>query len=505
MPRTTRIARALALLAFVLGTLVQVGWRIDSVWIVRGHPSLAAMNPTSALCCQLCSVALLLATGRNPIWKFLPALPVLGLCLVRIAAEAAGHADLLDGLLLPGLAGAGGSHAGFAFGSAIGFGSLTGAIVTLDLRLREDFSIFEPLAIAAGNLALLSLLDIMTNARVLQNASAQGATSLWTALSILMLSCGVLCVAPERGVLGAIRRGGQFVQRTRSMLISAVIVPPAVGLGFAALFGPAFGIAISATLASTTMLFPLRRVAELGAEVDRLTGQLRQSNHDLSEFAYVAAHDLRAPLRAIRSLASWIEESLTGPASPEVQSHFSTLYARVDRLDKMTCDLLEYAQLDSHPQAVQITTEQLLDALRSALAVPSGFSLELRSSLPHVQTVSSTLERVLVNLIGNSIKHHDSDCGRILVEISRSGSWLEISVSDDGPGISQENLERIFDLFVTLRSRDEVEGTGMGLSIARRIVQMAGGTISVSSEVGCGTTVRFTWPVSLSAALMVPA
>jgi signal transduction histidine kinase len=100
---------------------------------------------------------------------------------------------------------------------------------------------------------------------------------------------------------------------------------------------------------------------------------------------------------------------------------------------------------------------------------------------------------VLRNLVGHALKHHDGPPGKVTVSVEEAGDLLRISVADDGPGIPPEHHDRVFQMFQTLRPRDEVEGSGMGLAIVKKLVQSQGGTIGVES-LERGTVIRFTWP-----------
>jgi signal transduction histidine kinase len=109
------------------------------------------------------------------------------------------------------------------------------------------------------------------------------------------------------------------------------------------------------------------------------------------------------------------------------------------------------------------------------------------------------LEVVLRNLLGNAVKHHHQpEGGHVWVSAQEKGDWIEFAVTDDGPGIDPQFHERIFGVFQTLKPRDEVDGSGIGLALVKRLVEMRGGTIVVESSAGHGATFRFTWPKFIS-------
>ncbi|MEZ4732741.1 MAG: ATP-binding protein [Caldilineaceae bacterium] len=128
------------------------------------------------------------------------------------------------------------------------------------------------------------------------------------------------------------------------------------------------------------------------------------------------------------------------------------------------------------------------------LAPPPGFLLVTPVRLPTLVTLRAPLEMILRNLLSNAIKHHHQpQTGQVQVTVQEQGEWLEFQISDNGPGIAPEYHERIFGMFQTLRPRDEVEGSGVGLALVQKILESHGGQIQLDSVVGQGTTFRFTW------------
>jgi signal transduction histidine kinase len=131
------------------------------------------------------------------------------------------------------------------------------------------------------------------------------------------------------------------------------------------------------------------------------------------------------------------------------------------------------------------------------LAPPPRFRVNVQGYMPVLITERSPLEQVFLNLLGNAVKHADGDAPEVDVSVTdEGGGWYEFSVSDNGPGIAPEYHERIFTIFQTLKARDDVESTGIGLSVVKRIVEWQGGQVWVESEVGRGATFRFLWPDS---------
>ena len=236
-----------------------------------------------------------------------------------------------------------------------------------------------------------------------------------------------------------------------------------------------------------------RRRAEL--ELEKKQAELMRSNKDLEQFAYVASHDLKAPLRAIELLVQWIEEGLEGFDKNGVQENLKLLGKRTERLNRLLDDLLAYSRagrkVGAHKQtdihALVLDVAQLLNP-------PETISIEIAGQLPTVHTHAAPLEQVLRNLISNAIKHHPGPDGHIVVSAEDAGDHYVIAVQDDGEGIPPEYADRVFEMFQTLKSRDQVEGSGMGLAIVNRIVQWQGGRIWFEpGPEGKGTVFKFQW------------
>jgi len=236
------------------------------------------------------------------------------------------------------------------------------------------------------------------------------------------------------------------------------------------------------------------RILEL--QVSERTAALREANRDLEEFAYVASHDLKAPLRVIDNCSRWIEEDLEEHLSGETRDNMNLLRKRVRRMEKLLDDLLDYARIgrvtDSR-YAETIAGDAMIRNVLELLA-PGSFAVNVSARFAAIEVRAMPLQQVLLNLIGNAIKHHDKGTGRIEVTVEDRGPLYEFAVSDDGPGIPAQFHNQVFKMFQTLRPRDQVEGSGMGLAMARRYVEVSGGKLDLESEEGKGSTFRFTWP-----------
>ncbi|MGB8700198.1 MAG: ATP-binding protein, partial [Thermosynechococcaceae cyanobacterium] len=232
--------------------------------------------------------------------------------------------------------------------------------------------------------------------------------------------------------------------------------------------------------------------ADLLAKVNR---ELTRSNDELASFAYVASHDLKAPLRAIANLASWLQEDLGDQISSESQHHLDILQSRVYRMDEMIDGLLDYSRigLQQFP-AEEVNLPSLLKEIVDSLSPPDTVQISIPLQTPPLTTYKVLLKQVLTNLLSNALKYIGRPDGEIEVVVTDQGDQLQFEVKDNGPGIASEYHQRIFQIFQTLQGRDQVESTGIGLAIVKKAVENQGGEVTVSSTPGKGCNFIFTWP-----------
>jgi signal transduction histidine kinase len=231
------------------------------------------------------------------------------------------------------------------------------------------------------------------------------------------------------------------------------------------------------------------------ARLFRSVAELRRSNEELDHFAYSASHDLKAPLRGIRNLTQWIVEDLKGHDVPDTIENLALLHNRVERLDMLLNSLLQYSRVGRGGGVTEnVDIAVLVREIAEYAPPPSGFAVSFRGESLTIRTDKAPLEQVLCNLMVNGLKHNDAKTGHIVVSARDLGDTIEIRVEDDGPGIPPAFHARIFQMFQTLKSRDEVEGSGMGLAIVKKSVEGHGGTLAVeSAPPQRGTAFVFTW------------
>jgi signal transduction histidine kinase len=228
--------------------------------------------------------------------------------------------------------------------------------------------------------------------------------------------------------------------------------------------------------------------------------QLERSNRDLEDFAYIASHDLRSPLSGINSTALCLEEDLHDSLSDESRKLLGLMRNRINRMETLLDDLLAYSRVGRTDTAVTETkSADIFQRIIEVLRPPAHIQVRVEGELPVIVTASAQLEQVLRNLIDNAVKYHDKQNGEVVLSGKRVGDFVEFVVRDDGPGILPQFHDKIFQLFQTLKRRDDVKGTGMGLAIVKRLVERQNCRITVHSEGdGTGTQFRFQWPTQSS-------
>jgi len=236
-------------------------------------------------------------------------------------------------------------------------------------------------------------------------------------------------------------------------------------------------------------------------ELEKINRKLEQSNKELQDFAYIASHDLREPLRKISSFGTLLQNSLKGKTDEDQQEDFEFMIDGANRMQEMIDDLLNYSRLTTRAKPPErVDLNEVIKDLRSlelaTLLDETKGSIHVPKLLPPVQGDPSQMHQLLQNLIGNGLKfHREGIAPEISIRAHRiEGKMVWVEVQDNGIGIGEEYQEQVFTMFKRLHSRAQYKGTGIGLAVCKKIVERHGGNIEIKSASGEGSTFWFTLP-----------
>jgi len=231
------------------------------------------------------------------------------------------------------------------------------------------------------------------------------------------------------------------------------------------------------------------------AELERAYNQLEKVNRELNDFAYIVSHDLKAPLRGIKSLANWITTDYADKFDPEAREHMDLLVSRVDRMHNLIGGILQYCRVGRlSEEKVPVDVNEVVSEVIDTLAAPAHVEITIEDELPTIACEQTHITQIFQNLLSNAIKYMDKAEGRISISHVERDEYWQFTVADNGSGIEDRHFEKIFGMFQTLSPRDEFESTGVGLAVVKKIVELYGGRIWVQSQPGQGSTFFFTWP-----------
>lgn len=218
---------------------------------------------------------------------------------------------------------------------------------------------------------------------------------------------------------------------------------------------------------------------------------LQRKNQELDQFAHIVSHDLKAPLRGIDNVISWIEEDHANEIPPKLTEYFQIIKGRLIRAENLILGILSYARVGKEKVEKQdVDVNLLVDEITESLP---PHRIVIPKKLPVLFTEKLPLLQVFTNLIGNAIKHNDKTPGTIKIYHEDHDTHYQFFVEDNGPGIASSYHDKIFVIFQTLQERDSVENTGVGLAIVKKILDERHQTIEVRSEPGQGSIFSFTW------------
>jgi signal transduction histidine kinase len=230
--------------------------------------------------------------------------------------------------------------------------------------------------------------------------------------------------------------------------------------------------------------------------LEKKNEELERKNKDLDRFAYLVSHDLKAPLRAISSVTKFIEEDAGDKLPEEAHQHLEIIRGRIARMDKLITDILSYSQATRSKKSFsEFTLNDLVHDTIDLIMLPDNCKIKIQGGDSLITSDKTRLGQLMMNLIVNAIKHHHNK-NEIEIGITATDevSQWHFSLQDNGPGISTEHHDKIFQIFQTLHKRNDPESSGIGLAIVKKIIEDFDGSVWIESETGKGTTFHFTLP-----------
>ena len=237
-----------------------------------------------------------------------------------------------------------------------------------------------------------------------------------------------------------------------------------------------------------------RALEKLNRDLEATVAELSRSNRQLQDFVHVAAHDLKTPVRGIGTLADWIVSDYGEKFDEQGREQVRLLKSRVVRIDQLIDGMLQFSKLARTRQnEEQVNLNMLAAEVIKKIRPADNIEIAV-DSLPTVTCEYENIAQVFQNLLSNAVTFMDKPKGLIKVGCVEQGDFWRFYINDNGPGIEKKHFERIFRIFQTLPRKDEPETAGIGLAVARKIIELYGGKIWVESHLGSGSTFFFTLP-----------
>jgi signal transduction histidine kinase len=222
---------------------------------------------------------------------------------------------------------------------------------------------------------------------------------------------------------------------------------------------------------------------------------LKRQRDELDQFAHIVSHDIKAPLRGIDNVVTWIEEDHSFDLPPKVNEYLELIKGRIVRAENLLKGLLTYARIGKEAREIELVdTNELLGEVLEYVPKRPGIDIRIQPNLPILFAERLPLLQIFTNLMTNAVKYHDKENGFVKVYYKANGDHYEFVVEDDGPGIDQNYHQKIYVIFQTLNERDKIESTGVGLAIVKKILEDRNLTITLTSHAGEGSKFSFAWP-----------
>jgi signal transduction histidine kinase len=528
----------------ILGAAALVGWALDIPAVITpttgGYPIL----PLMAVCFVLAGGALTMAARRertatiDAVQQTLAALvaTIAGLTLYEyLRGSESGFDLLLFGDKLRQVS----NHppGRIAINSAGSLLLFALALLSIPHDQRRQDLRSQMFATPALLIALLAILGYLFGVKGMYSLSQQSGMALWTAIGQLILGVGILVTVRDRGVTVLLLDDGAAGVLTRRLLPAALLAPILLGVirilgepsGF---YESEFGVSLFAVASIMTFvglvlwsarvlrntdkervdLLALEQLARAHAEKARSEAEVaraeaERANNSKTDFLAVMSHELRTPLTAIMGYEELLSDGITGPVTELQRQQLGRINASARHLLGLIDEILTFARVDIGRERIRWESMSVNHTIAdsAALVEPMAaaksidFIVDLLEEDQAIQTDGTKLRQMLVNLLSNGIKFTEN--GEVRVGCAVSDGILAVSIADTGVGIPAENIEEVFELFwqAEQTATRKTGGTGLGLSVTRKLARLLGGDVTVASRVGMGTTFLLTLPMKAPA------
>lgn len=542
------LPRIAAVAVIILGATVLAGWAAD-IPVLRAISDTSPMMPSTAVCFILCGIALLLQTKDAPRWAILVSSALCGIVLLVAATTAVEHVlgrnlglDLV--LFRNAVLAAAPQYPGrMALNTAAAFVCIAIGILLLPRDRRVNGITSQVAAFGAVVIAFIALVGYSFGVRDFYSMQPFLGMALMSAAAFLILGLGLMFSQPTRGLPGLVADTGAAGVVARRLLPGTIILPFLFGMirlagEEAGFFSSELATSLFAVADIVTFLLLVawsarvlrvidRKRAELfvrerdtrvsserarseaeaaKAEAEAARAEAESANGAKSDFLAIMSHELRTPLSAIMGYQELLADGITGPVNEQQSQQLGRIKASARHLLTLIDEILTFTRIDAGREEVTVEHASLATILEPAteiiepLARARGLHIEVM--LPPnpvvVETDAMKVRQMIVNLLSNAVKF--TDRGRIILSGDQRGDQLIITVEDTGIGISSDQFERIFEPFwqVEQKATRRAGGTGLGLTVTRRLAMLLGGDVSVKSTPGEGTTFTICIPIRAS-------
>jgi signal transduction histidine kinase len=528
----------------LLGVLVFAGWAFNFPIITEWKPGGIPMIPLTALCFVLAGASLVVSVRPHQtptteaVQQTLAAL-VATIAILTFYEYLRGSESGFDLLLFGNRV----TQAGWTPPGRIAINS-AGSLLLYSLALlfiphdrRKRDLRAQMFATPALLIALVAILGYVFGVRGMYAVSQSSGMALPTAIAHLILGVGIIFAVRDRGVPALLMDEGPAGVLTRRLLPAALLAPIALGIirlagESAGMYETEFGVSLFAVASILTFvglvlwsarvlrntdkermdLLALEKEARAHAEharseAEAARGEAERANNSKTDFLAVMSHELRTPLTAIMGYEELLSDGITGPVTELQRQQLGRINASAHHLLGLIDEILTFARVDIGRERVRWESMSVNHTLSDAAALVEPmasaknlrFVVNLMGEDQSIQTDGTKLRQMLVNLLSNGIKFTEK--GHVQLGCAVSDGVLEVSIADTGVGIAAENIEYVFEPFwqAEQTATRKTGGTGLGLSVTRKLARLLGGDVTVASRMGAGTTFLLTLPMKAPA------